>query len=370
MIGVQLCPVDTWFFRDGIPFTAGSAPQDVGSLFPPHPPTVVGALRAALARTRGWNGRGSWTREVCAVLGDGSDLGALSFSGPFLLDDGRPLFRSPRHLMGADSAGGWVPSALLRPGRPVACDLGDRIRLPDLPDVGGDAHGLKAGSDQWLTPAGLNAVLRGRRPGMKQVKPSSALWKSEPRVGLQRDPSSRTAQKGMLYSTRHVRLQRSVSLGARIAGMPADWPRPAGQLVSFGGEGRLADCQEWNASLGLDSPMDEIRSTKRVTLVALSPLDLPEAIGGETELLGLDGIRIVCACLDRPQRIGGWNGLDRHPLPVCSVLAPGSVLFCEIFDVDRFSAAVSGTEGVAHVGSRRSWGFGLAALGVWPDTAG
>ncbi len=49
MIGVQLHPVDTWFFRDGTPFAADSAPQEkLDSLFPPYPPTVVGALRTVI----------------------------------------------------------------------------------------------------------------------------------------------------------------------------------------------------------------------------------------------------------------------------------------------------------------------------------
>ena len=103
MIAVQFVPLDTWFFRDGTPFTAQSAPQeDVGSLFPPYPPTLVGALRAALARANGWDEAGRWPPELCEVLGDGpEDLGVLSFAGPFLLRDGQPLFQAPRHLLGA-----------------------------------------------------------------------------------------------------------------------------------------------------------------------------------------------------------------------------------------------------------------------------
>ena len=59
MIGLQFDPIDSWFFRDGTPFTTNSTPQeDVSSLFPPYPPTVVGALRAALALEKGWPGRG------------------------------------------------------------------------------------------------------------------------------------------------------------------------------------------------------------------------------------------------------------------------------------------------------------------------
>ena len=113
MTGFRLEPVDTLFFRDGTPFTADSAPQDgVDSLFPPHPPTVAGALRAALARANGWNGHGRWPEDICRVLGDGlEDPGRLSIDGPFVLHDEEPLFRSPRHLLGASGASGWRPGA-------------------------------------------------------------------------------------------------------------------------------------------------------------------------------------------------------------------------------------------------------------------
>ena len=124
MIGVRLEPVDTWFFRDGTPFAADSAPQDgVASLFPPHPASVAGALRAALARCNGWNGAGRWPTELDAVLGDGpDDIGALSVDGPFLLRDGQPLFRAPRHLLGSTDAGAWTPRVLSSSGP------GNRVR--------------------------------------------------------------------------------------------------------------------------------------------------------------------------------------------------------------------------------------------------
>lgn len=58
-----------------------------------NPVTVAGALRAALARSRGWNGRGRWPQALRGILGDGPDhLGRLFLDGPFLLREGRPRF--------------------------------------------------------------------------------------------------------------------------------------------------------------------------------------------------------------------------------------------------------------------------------------
>ena len=456
MIGVRLQPVDTWFFRDGTPFAMGSTPQEnVGSLFPPHPPTVAGALRAALATLasgKGWNGRGRWPDDICKVLGDGPEnLGALFLDGPFLLRDGRPLFRVPRHLLGVSHGGThWKPTAFLRPGDPVACDLGDAVRLPDVvrlsegvgtpPDAGkaggtlgtspsaafhlkpGDLEpaDLKPGDGFRLAPEGLCAALDGRLPSHSDLVPDKCLWSDEPRIGLERDGGTRTAREGMLYSTRHVRPARGVSLGVRIAGLPDGWTPPFGGLLTLGGEGRLAECREWKAcreweaelaleahstqvvrtscsieagsadagsaqSGALEARLAEIVNTRRVALVALTPLDLPRGIcvgdqplgiraddqpldicAGDQPLEALGNARVVSACLDRPQQVGGWDSLERRPLPLRPVLPPGSTLFCELGEPERFREAVSAGGGLARVGRRREWGFGLVAPGVWP----
>ncbi len=389
MIGAQLQPVDTWFFRDGAPFTMGSTPQEnVESLFPPHPPTVAGALRAALASGKGWNGHGRWPAPICKVLGNGpEDLGALSLDGPFLLRDGQPLFRMPRHVLGVSNETHWKPDAFLRPGDPVVCDLGDAVRLPkvvippDADKAGGTtddsssaAPRLKPGNGFRLTLKGLCEVLDGRLPDHSDLVPEKYLWSVESRIGLERDSGTRTAREGMLYSTRHVRPARGVSLGIRIGGLPEGWTPPFGGLLTLGGEGRLAECREWEAcrkweaELALEARLTKVVNTRRVALVALTPLDLPRDIcAGNRTLESLGNARIVSACLDRPQQVGGWNSLERRPLHLRSVLPPGSTLFCELGEPERFREIVSVGDGLVRIGLRRKWGFGLVAPGVWPD---
>ena len=114
----------------------------------------------------------------------------------------------------------------------------------------------------------------------------------------------------------------------------------------------------------LKTPRQEISETRQVALIALSPLDLAEPVRAGGTVVGLDSVRVVSACLDRPQRVGGWNTRARSPLPLRSILPPGSVLFCELRDPERFAAAVA-ADGLARIGARREWGFGLAAIGVW-----
>jgi CRISPR-associated protein Cmr3 len=372
MIGIQMEPVDTLFFRDGTPFSAGSASQeDVGGLFPPHPASVVGALRAALARLNGWTGNGGWPQRLNETLGDGpDDLGKISLTGPFLLRDGQPLFPAPRHLLGSGEAGVWRPRTMLRPGSPVACDLGEVQRLPEMPphDGGVELAELKAGDGWWLTRPGLEAVLRGEIPPSTEVVPSRDLWREERRIGLERNDATRTAQEGMLYSTRHVRPLRGIALGVRISGLPEGWTLPFGQVVALGGESRLAECREWQVDLAIDMPLAAIEVGRRLVVVALSPLDLEEAVYlGREPLTSLGNARVISACLSRPQRIGGWDSLTRRPLPVRSVLSAGSVLFCELTEPERLRAAVATSGGLPCIGERQRWGFGMVAPGTWSD---
>ena len=370
MLGLQLDPVDTLFFRDGTPFTADSSPQeDVGGVFPPHPTTVLGALRAALARCNGWDGHGRWPVGLNPTLGDGpNDLGTISMTGPFLLRDQQPLFRAPRHLLGETDADGWHPRLLLRPGAAVDCDLGSAACLPQAPGTSCDIQNCKTGDDWWLTTNGLASVLNGDIAKRTEVVSRHELWREEPRIGLERNAETRTAETGQLYSTRHVRLAPNVSLGVSIRGVPPDWAWPTDELLPLGGENRAAACREWDAeSLQALKPAEAV-ADGRLTLVALTPLDLdPASYCGERPLDAPGDIRVVSACLARPLRIGGWDSLTRRPLPVRSVLAPGSVLFCEASEPRSYVDATSVHE-LLQLGSRQASGFGVVALGRWPSS--
>ena len=371
-VAVRLEPVDTLFLRDGTPFSAGSDSQeDVGSLFPPYPPTMVGALRAVLARCNGWNTGRQWPKCLNAVLGDGPhDLGALKFDGPIVLRDGEPLFPVPRHVLGASHDGEWRPVACLRPGSGVACDLGAAVRLPDFPRDSGDVEHLKPAADRWLTKTGLEAVLRGRLPGGDKIVPSRELWRQEHRVGLEIDPNTRTAREGRLYSTRHVRTTRGVSLGMRIHGVHENGlTSPHGRLGPLGGESRIVEYRHWNTEkLEIDAPLGEIDAAGRMVIVALTPLDLDEAVVRGRAPLDEDGdFWVVSACSDRPLRVGGWDSIARRPLSLRSLLPAGSVLFCEPDEPRRLARTAETSGGLLRVGRRTQWGFGLAAVGVWPD---
>ena len=90
MTMLVLHPLDTLFFRDGRPYNQDDPGQaEAASVFPPHPPTVVGAVRAARSRAP-WAGRTRrgikprwamvWTGRPAMAR-----LAPLRFAGPVVL---------------------------------------------------------------------------------------------------------------------------------------------------------------------------------------------------------------------------------------------------------------------------------------------
>ena len=70
-LSLKISAIDTVMFRDGKPFNQADAGASLAaSVFPPYPPTLTGAVRAAI-----WNALGGrkedWDKTL---LGDGTKL--------------------------------------------------------------------------------------------------------------------------------------------------------------------------------------------------------------------------------------------------------------------------------------------------------
>lgn len=356
-------PFDTLFFRDGRPFNQGETSLfGVPSQFPPAPPTIVGALRAALARGQGW-AYGPWGANLTAVLGDGQNLADLTFAGPYLLRDEALLLPAPAHLLGQPDKSGqgkWQGLTRLRPGPERDCDLGARVRLPIAQQP---AEGLKDLSGCWLTWAGMATVLAGGVPSPQQIIESSQLWRQEQRTGIGRNPATKTANDGELYTCSHVRpVDESIKLALRIKGLPEGWEPDA--VTPLGGENRMAWVDLYPKEVSLPPcPKVPVHYGKvRYTVTLVTPADIETWPGPGEPLHNLPGA-VVCACQQRAQRIGGWDTEKRGPLPLTPLVPVGSTWFMEA-DGDEAVAILAQLHG-SHIGNRTEWGFGQIVIGIW-----
>ena len=391
-------PLDSLFFRDGSPYQKEETNQSgTASMFPPAPPTLVGAIRAACARVLGWKS-GDWceNKEICEQLGNGEDLGPLHFRGPFLVrckslsetidDKTELLFPAPANLIGKIEKPNDKPKnkndkptvrspALLSPSHnALDCNFGS-ARLPEVV-ANPRSEGVKLLHEKgwWITKEGLEQVLQNKLPNKEHLVHQSQLWSNEHRIGIARCDDSRTTKEGAMYSPSHIRLKKGVSIAMEVECLSQKCKKALPvQPQPVGGESRacwLRLCEhslsfpklpKWNAD----------KETLRYTATVLTPADVSKPPTPEEQnYAGLPG-HIVSACLPRPVILGGWDSLKCRPLPLKPYLAPGSVLFLEAKNEEREKVMElhnHTTNGRNVIGDRTEWGFGLIAIGIWNDS--
>ena len=376
-------PTDAWFFRDGRPSNRGEDQSDLESIFPPNARTLVGALRAALARSgpEKWDGRSSWEKGITDVLGDGDDLKNLSFMGPFLSLNGDLLFPLPSHILGIESEENgkkiFKPKDWLVPSKePLLTDLG-KVFLPlplkqrEKPDKEEKNKEERPSSTQdfFVTKKGLDDVLKGTLPDSNEFIHRSDLFSLEPRVGIELDKTSRTTKNdGGLYNPVYVRLyHKGVQLVMGISGLPNGWELP--DYFPLGGESRLAACEKIVAQ---DFP----RSVEGgQILILLTPARFDNlwygaGPGKDASALSAEfSGKIKTASFDRPMGIGGWNSVNRKemkienkkeikvgPLPLKPFVKAGAVWWLD-------ESQMVNSDSVLKLGNETGFGYGIALIG-------
>jgi CRISPR-associated protein Cmr3 len=393
-LNLLIRPLDTLMFRDGRPFNQGDpGASDAVSVFPPFPPTVVGMVRALLARRMGRDG-GPWNERIKAALGDGADwqsetetaLGPLTFAGAVVCRRGRdgksfaPLYPAPRSILVADKTAEKTYVRLVPDAECLACDLGE-VRLP-APE--GKHDGLKELGRTWMTREGLQAVLAGDRPSEEHCVPEDYLWRREPRVGVGIDmaglgsdglPVSKLAERrpvdGALYAAAHTRLLDNVALAVCVRTSDSQGLSMSGkQLGAAGGEHRMAEFERLDPGHAPKPPARPAQLKRaggmvRYVVYHASPClisPLPKA--GAALDPAVPG-SVVSACLGKALTIGGWDSSqDRRgrPIPMRPAIPAGSVWFLEA--PEAAEADIRRLHGGA-IGRARSWGFGQVFIGTW-----
>lgn len=357
--------LDTLFFRDSRPHGSVGA-AILGSLFPPTPRTVAGAVRFLLGNALGvdWTafGRASLEdgfvvngRDLLGLIGRHDDYGALRFAGPWLAartsGGWRRLYPAPRTLTRDESG---RPVGHLAIGPRVECDLGS-VHLPLAPK-----RGVRPIDRLWLDAAAFADAMAGRVPSAG-VYPASALFDDEPRLGIGRNLDRHTTEEGLLYQTRHVRPREATCTAGATAAAAGEVcevaieidvtcteepPNGIAHLVRFGGEGRLAAVEIEPSESGVPPAPAPNPETLGLVVALLTPADLrgswapagfTRAAGREHagvwrgELCGVP-LTLHSAVIGPAVREGGWDLAARAPRPVRSLAPAGSAWFVTVDD--------------------------------------
>jgi CRISPR-associated protein Cmr3 len=359
---VSIESLDLLMFRDGKPFSAGDD-HLARSIFPPHPITVAGFLRAMLVEAAG-------SLEEAArrfgPIGDSDSYGDFRLTRLLLSKDGAFFVPAPADLVVPKRSSQASPG-LLRPLRELPFrtstnmpDSNLAVLWPSLPDIVEGARGFVAVAD-------LHRYLIEAQPPPK-VYPERCFTLHEPRTQVGIDAARRTAAERQLYTVDYLRLLEGVSIIASFEGIK--WPLQGG-VARMGGEGRLVRFRETlrPQSCDTEAVARAIAARRRFKLVLLTPaIFQPGWRPGErlSSLLEAAGVsaRLVGAAVNRSLPIGGFDLRSRRPKPMRLAAPAGSVYFYEIQDGDPYRLVPQCN--LAPV-SDEHWqaGMGIAALGTW-----
>ena len=343
----QFEPLDACFFRGAKPFNSGEG-GFLDSQFPPTAQTLAGVIRAAIGESMGvdWAAyRKGNQSNVAAVIGKhADDAGKLGFVGPYVMKDSEQLYPVPLHLLYSGKEGKW---AKLQPSNKALPTLPTDMGKKRLPKVEKQLDGAKPLESGWLRKADMLKVLQGGLPSAAPIKKDD-VFASESRTGIGRDNHERKTKEGLLYFTRHVRLNDGVRLAMDVRG--ADEIDPA-SMLRLGGEGRMAHVQV-QVNDAADSRLGAHDGKDKAMIVLLTHADF----GGRAEP-DIKGLKVVSACVGKAVREGGWDYALKQPKPLKSLVPAGSVFFVE-GDVRKLGT---------HIGERTRFGYGEIAVGIWED---
>lgn len=347
----RFTPLDTWFFKQALAPDSLAA-QELTSLFPPSPRTLIGALRAAVGEAHqvDWKAyREGKLPHISEKIGASHDAlpPNARFSGVAISRNGQRYYPMPLNWLAMASQQGkqkgYTLYKLLPDSAPILCDLGNVC----LPSVSKDAEKGAQPLEQTFISANAWGQLQACLQTTLFIAQADCialdqLIKTEPRLGIARNNKTRKTEEGMLYQTNHLRLAEGVSIEIDSQGWAV-----ANHLgtVMLGGEGRLAQLTQLKTIS--NPPATLPTQAKGLILTLTSPARLkkgwvpdgfsPSQRDGQTvwqgQINGVD-MTLICAVVGKAYREGGWSLAQHQSRGVESLVPAGSCYYLEPNNVD------------------------------------
>lgn len=404
-------PLDTQFYRSGLPFDAG-LDSNAFSLFPPWPRTLYGALRTEGLSHKGISFKASWPLDP--QWGGPSSFGSVVMRGPilatfqadpaqvgtFLLPFPFDLARvkdspSLKHLtpcgslMNSCTDLATPPLYILSPANPT----GDVLEEVD---------------DYWMEGGSVLTSYLCQKMDKKEDQNighrKEQLFTPEPRIGITRNKQTGTAATHLIYQVQHYRLAEKGPSGLPVGFLTElDNPNPLPNegLLRLGGEGRPAAYRKLDemATPWWSQPKTEVvnlvKETGQFKAFFLTPALFQQGAIPDRCTKQEDGtitgtlssgvsFSLIGACLGKKEHIGGWDMKGNCPKPMRAVVPAGSVYFFRFYERDWQTNDEATRRTIAEAlwdelhfqpwCSQNPWedelgpgkeGFGLAMIGGW-----
>ena len=373
---------DTFFFRDGRPFTKGDQSEGY-SIFPPLPPTILGALRTAYIAEHG-DLSAFYAGKMEMTIGTPDSLGSISLNGVFLAYRESTIYY------------------------PIPLDLvvkknETNNRLYVL-EVGTKSSNLSSNASltyllKWSGAEDVESETNGRLEGIDMTeyllggqtefifRPHEDFIHNEPKIGIERDYRTSAAKDNMLYRINMSRFQsqflnpnerKALSDLGFVVDYQCDIELPENGLLKLGGEGRSftykRSCHTPDplaANEDMAALKAAIRSSGAFKLYFVTPAIfdqgwLPKWIDKNTYKAKNQSLsfELITAAVGKPIAIGGWDMKKNMPKPTRQAVPAGSVYYFEISD-DSCVDTIVNTFHYKNISDYQAKeGFGLCFVGV------
>lgn len=345
-----LQPNDTFFFRDGRPFTKGE--QSEGhSIFPPLPSTILGALRTLYIAEHG-DLASFYAGAMAQTIGTPNSLGSMQLKGVFLADKRDIFFPIPLDLVTKKKENEKKLYRLtLRPADPNGrsnASLIHRLQWVGPEDVASETDGK-------FWPIDLHEYLLGRQNEF-MFRKQECFVHDEPKIGIERNRQTFTSAEGMLYRIRMSRFRNLNNKRSALSefGFVVDYhceeALPAKGMLKLGGEGKSFRYEQSQHNPNPYSTEDmailkvAIQQASAFKLYFATPaifkqgwlpawLDDKTLCGryplSRTASLPLE---LITAAVGKPTTIGGWDMAQGKAKPTYRAVPAGSVYYFKIPD--------------------------------------
>lgn len=355
---IRIRPLDPLFFRNGRPFTMGDESW-ADSIFPPNPSVLYGALRTAMATTKGKN-------IPFASIKTQLDNKVLQIGQLYYFLENQAYFPLPLDYVENKSKSNETREKE-KAEKQYTVSLSKTAPRKGIVEKEKESlitYILYAPFDRGVTPEGAlvseNALLGYLENETATIlsRKLSDYIKEEPKVGNGRTNQTKSVEESLLYRIGMQRLL-DVDLGISLrlsAGYTAGDLH--GTQVKLGGEGKIAVIKGISDQAPLQTKVLQIKLKPGFFKLYFAT---PAIIDNESgwPKLSVDA-HLVAANIGKFQSIGGYDIVENKPKTMYKTIPAGSVLY---YETNEAPEKIEALQGQSFSDFRQEEGFGIAYFG-------
>ena len=375
---------DTFFFRDGRPFTKGDQAEGY-SIFPPLPPTILGALRTAYIAECG-DLPSFYAGKMAATIGTPSSLGSMHLKGIFIADKVSKIYYPiPLDLVIKKDERENKLHTLEVSSKPS--NLRSNASLPHPLNWSGDGEVESETTGRLEGIDMTEYLLAGQTEFM--FRSFEEFIRDEPKIGIQRDYNTSASMDNMLYRMNMSRFQsqflksierKALSDLGFVVDYKCNEKLPEKGLLKLGGEGKSFFYKYKDGSYNpnplatkedIETLKESIRCSRAFKLYFATPAIfdqgwLPKWVDKNTYRTKWASLsfEFVTAAVGKPISIGGWDVKNNLPKPTRRAIPAGSVYYFRLSDESCVDTIVKTFHYENISDCQDKEGFGLCFVGV------